>query len=200
MHANALESIIDSYRASFQKHGSGPAAGQWSPEGQRFRFARLTHIGALQGKKILDLGCGIGDFYPYLLEHVGAVNYTGIDIVPEVIAYAANQHPSGRFLCCNVLTEPVDDSFEYVLISGAFNAPPLAAPTDFLKAVLARAFALCTVGLGFNFLSTYNNFSDPHMNYHDPLEVLQYCLASLTRKVTLHHHYERCDVAVFAYR
>ena len=56
------------------------------------------------------------------------------------------------------------------------------------------------IGLGFNFLSALNNFRDPHMNYQDPLEVFQYCLRHLTRKVTMHHHYERCDVAVFAYR
>ena len=200
MHATTLASIIDSYRDSFQKHGSGPMVGQWSPEGQRFRFAKLTEIADLKGQKILDLGCGIGDFYPYLQERIGHVDYTGIDIVPEVIAYASNKYPAARFLCRNVLADTIEDSFDYVLISGAFNAPPVADCTAFLKDVIAKAFALCRIGLGFNFLSALNNFRDPHMNYQDPLEVFQYCLRHLTRKVTMHHHYERCDVAVFAYR
>ena len=38
------------------------------------------------------------------------------------------------------------------------------------------------------------------MAYHDPVVVFDFCLNNLAPKVTLHHHYERCDVAVFVYR
>jgi hypothetical protein len=30
--------------------------------------------------------------------------------------------------------------------------------------------------------------------------VLDFCIRNLTRKVLMHHHYERVDVAVFVYR
>ena len=44
------------------------------------------------------------------------------------------------------------------------------------------------------------NFTSPGMAYHDPTEVLDFCIRSLSPKVSLHHHYERVDVAVFVYR
>jgi hypothetical protein len=38
------------------------------------------------------------------------------------------------------------------------------------------------------------------MAYHDPAEVLDFCIRNLARKVVLEHHYERVDVVVFVYR
>jgi hypothetical protein len=41
---------------------------------------------------------------------------------------------------------------------------------------------------------------EPEMAYYDPAQVLDFCIRNLTRKVVMHHHYERVDVAVFTYR
>lgn len=38
-----------------------------------------------------------------LLEQFGEVDYTGIVIVPELIAYATQAHPCARFLCRDIL-------------------------------------------------------------------------------------------------
>jgi hypothetical protein len=73
-------------------------------------------------------------------------------------------------------------------------------PTDFLEALVSRAWERSTRGLGFNFLSTHVNFVDDTMAYHDPARVLDYCVRRLSRRVRVEHHYERCDVAVFVFR
>jgi len=191
--------IVENYRNLLRKHGSGPEVGQWSAEGQRFRFEKLIQIGDLKGKRILDLGCGIGDLYPLLLDRFGEVDYTGVDIVPEIVASAAGKYPDARFECRDLLAGDLGETFDYVLISGMFNN---ARPdcTVFLKQMIVAAFRHCRVGLGFNFISTHVNTLDDEMAYHDPAEVLSFCLENLTRKVSLHHHYERCDVVVFAYK
>jgi len=193
------QTIIENYRKLFLKHGSGPAVGQLSPYGQWFRFDKLMQIADLKDRRVLDLGCGLGDLYPCLVERFGHVDYMGVDIVPELISAAVRTHPHARFLCRDVLADPIDEIFDYVFISGMFNN---AVPdcTGFLKEVITVAFRYCSQGLAFNFTSQFVNFREPEMAYHDPLEVLEYCLKTLTRKVVLHHHYERCDVAVFAYR
>ena len=194
-----MDPIAENYRKLFLEHGSGPAVGQWSEEGQRFRFEKLSEIADLSGASLLDLGCGLGDFYPHLAKTFEAVDYTGIDIVPEIVAAAQAAHPRGRFFCTNVLETGFEASFDYVMISGMFNNRRPRG-TDFMKSMLSFAFDHCTKGIGFNFTSTYVNFMDETMQYHDPVEILQYCLDHLTRKVSMHHHYNRCDVAVFAYR
>src|SRR6266851_552796 len=199
MGPQAKEMIIANYRSLFQKHGDAAEAVQMSAEGQRFRFLKLMEIGDLRNRRVLDLGCGIGDFYPYLTEKFAPLDYTGIDIVPETVDFAAQKYPRARFLCHDLLAEGLNETFDYVLASVVFNN---AMPDcdDFMREVLTQAFKYCTLGLGFNFISRHVNFTDPEMAYHDPAEVLDFCIRHLTRKVVMHHHYERVDVAVFAYR
>jgi len=191
--------IIENYRNLFLKHGRGPAVGQWSAAGQQFRFKKLMQIADLRGRSVLDLGCGLGDLYPCLVEQFGHVEYTGIDMVSELIAAAAQRNPRARFVCRDLLADDMDDIFDYVLISGMFNNA-ISDCAGFLKEMISVAFRHCSQGLAFNFTSQYVNFTEPEIAYHDPLAILDFCLKTLTRKVMLHHHYERCDVAVFAYR
>ena len=70
----------------------------------------------------------------------------------------------------------------------------------FMRELVTKSFKHCTRGMAFNFISAHVNFTDPEMAYHDPAQVLDFCIRNLTRKVVIHHHYERTDVAVFAYR
>lgn len=191
--------IIENYRALFLQHGEGAAVGQWSEEGQRFRFARLAQIAPLAGKKVLEVGCGIGDLYPFLLQQCGELQYTGIDIVPELIDHARLKHPGATFHCLDLLEQEIPGAYDFVLISGVFNNE-IDDATGFLCSMITRAFATCREGLAFNFTSTQVSRIDDGMAYHDASAVLDFCLKNLTPKVVLAHHYERCDVSVFLYR
>jgi len=191
--------LIGHYRGLLFKHQSGPAVAQWSPEGQRFRFEKLVEIGDLSGAQVLDLGCNLGDRYPFLKSKFAQVRYTGIDIVSELVLAAAKTHPEARFLCRDVLSEGLEENFDYILMSGLFNNAQ-SNGTDFLKEMVTFAYAHATKGIAFNFTSTIVNRIDPEMHYHDPIEVLGFCLDRLSARVSLHHHYERCDVAIFVYR
>src|SRR5438445_308069 len=115
VYSQTKEMMIVSYRDIFQKHGDGPEASGMSSEGQRFRFGKLMEIADLQDRRILDLGCGIGAFYPYLIAKFGHVDYTGIDIVPDVIDFASKKYPGARFLCRDLLTDNLSETFDYVL-------------------------------------------------------------------------------------
>jgi SAM-dependent methyltransferase len=199
MSTHEQEMLIANYRDLFQKHGDAAEAVQMSADGQRFRFHKLMEIGDLRNRRVLDLGCGIGDFYPFLVEKFGQLDYTGVDLVPEMVDFAARKYPDARFLCRDIVTAGLAERFDYVLASVVFNnAMPDA--DAYMRELLTHAFRHCTLGMGFNFISSHVNFADPEMAYHDPAEVLDFCIRNLTRKVILHHHYERADVAVFTYR
>ncbi len=191
--------IIENYRKLFLEYHEGPAVGQLSNEGQLFRFRKLCEIANLKGRKVLEIGCGIGDFYPFLMNKFTDVHYTGIDIVPELIDYAKKKYPEAFFHCIDLLENIFKDRFEYVFISGVFNNE-INNATQFLFSMISIAYELCENGLAFNFTSNYVNRYDNGMAYHDPVAVLSFCLENLSKRVFLYHHYERCDVAVFVYR
>jgi SAM-dependent methyltransferase len=195
----AKEWLIAGYRNRFQQYGDTTEAVQLSAEGQQFRFRKLMEIGDLRGRHVLDLGCGIGDFYPLLKDRFGLLRYTGIDLVPEMIDHAAKKYGGARFLCRDLFTDHLEETFDYVLLSGVFNNA-MPGCDLYMRELLRRAFAYCTLGLGFNFLSTHVSFTDVEMAYHDPGQVIDFSLRELTPKVEMQHHYERTDVVIFAYR
>ena len=199
MSPHVKESMMVSYRGMLQKYGDAPEGVGMSRDGQRFRFRKLMEIADLRNRRVLDLGCGTGAFYPFLIKRFSRLDYTGIDLVPEMVEFAQRKYPRARFLSRDFTAECLEETFDYVLISTVFN---YAMPNcdAFMQELLTVAFKHATQGLGFNFLSTHVNFSEPEMAYHDPAAVLDFCIQNLTRKVVLHHHYERVDVAVFAYR
>src|SRR5438128_2131737 len=193
MNLQVQEMMTADYRNRFQKYGDAPESVGMSSDGQRFRFRKLMEIGDLRHRRVLDLGCGIGDFYPFLVEKFGQLDYTGIDLVAEMVDHAMKKYPRARFLCQDLFAQPLEETFDYVLISTVFNYA-MPGSGEHMRELLTHAFKYSTRGIGFNFLSTFVNFTDPEMAYYDPGQVLDFCIQNLTRKVVIHHHYERVDV------
>jgi 2-polyprenyl-3-methyl-5-hydroxy-6-metoxy-1,4-benzoquinol methylase len=54
-------------------------------------------LGNLQGKSVLDLGCGKGGFVP-LIEKMGCNNYLGIDLSTKALNIAKKKYPKYNFL------------------------------------------------------------------------------------------------------
>ena len=56
------------------------------------------------GNRVLDIGCGTGEWYPIL----GSVDYAGFDACEGYIEAAKRKFPSGCFTCARVETRPTD--------------------------------------------------------------------------------------------
>jgi 2-polyprenyl-3-methyl-5-hydroxy-6-metoxy-1,4-benzoquinol methylase len=85
---------------------------------QYFRFKILSEIADVSEKKILDLGCGVGDLYDYLRTQGFTGKYIGIDHNEDLIAAAKLKYPDCEF---SVSSDPAQFSFDYCFISGTFN-------------------------------------------------------------------------------
>lgn len=57
--------------------------------------------------RVLDIGCGTGEWYPLL----GPVDYEGIDASADYIASAQLKFPTGKFTCARVESRPIDPTF-----------------------------------------------------------------------------------------
>ncbi len=72
------------------------------------------------GKKVIEIGCGLGD----LLAAVKPANGLGIDISPKMIREARDRHPDIHFSVADIMNFRADDAFDYVIISNLIGLLP----------------------------------------------------------------------------
>ncbi len=90
-------------------------------------------LGPLDGRSVLDAGCG-GGALAASLARLGAV-VTGIDPQPEAIAAARKRVPSARFEQAGAQDMPFDEaSFDAVVLLNSFHHVPLDLMRDVLRA------------------------------------------------------------------
>ncbi|CDX03134.1 Methyltransferase type 12 [Desulfitobacterium hafniense] len=179
--------IAQHYRSLFLEYGDAPQAAQWTDlESQEKRFQILNEVADLNKSKVLDLGCGTAHLATYFKKIGINVQYTGIDIVEELLKCAAKKHPEHRF--CG-LDEGLADSYDYVLISGVFNNS-MPDNRAFYREMLKRCFMVAHRGLAFNMLSHYVDYYDEGLFYEKPEEVFTFVKQELSPFITIRNDYQ----------
>ena len=96
--------------------------------------------------KILDVGCGRGDFLERICLQYGSQG-VGIDISAEMLLFAKTKHPNQKFILGNANQLPFKDkSFDIVILNGVFHH----LPPGMIQATLEEAWLR-----GINFLYVY---------------------------------------------
>lgn len=185
-----LEALSKHYGGLVREHGDAPESAQYSDrETQERRMEVLCEIGVTKHSKVLDFGCGTGQLLSFLQRSIGFEGeYVGYDISPEAIDFAQSAHPAGRFEVRNVLENPADETFDFVLVSGVFNNL-ISDNRGFFEAISTRLMAQAKVGYAFNMLSRFVDYLDDGLYYGDPLQVFRFCKEQLSPLVTLRHDY-----------
>lgn len=143
-----------------------------SEEAQRLRFDVLLDKVKLDGKKLLDVGCGTGN----LIEHINSrglsVEYTGVDILEQMIEKANKKNLDAVFIHTDIFKENIfsPDSFDVVYTSGIFNLN-LGNNREFLKDALALFFSLSREAVVFNLLHVDSPDREDKYFYFHPDEV-----------------------------
>lgn len=168
-------------------HGDRPEAVRWTEKGQRIHYKALLGIDKdIHGKKVLDYGCGKGDFYQYLKEKNIAVDYTGFDINGELISLARHKYPECRFRVFDIEEESLDDNYDYIFLCGVFNLK-VEGLVDTVKNTLTRLFDHCRIALAFNALSAHDPRKATEMHYLLPGKILDYAVKNLSPHVAISH-------------
>jgi len=152
--------IINSQRDAFLRHGFHPHALLWSNrEIQALRFKVLVEIGIQAGDSLLDVGCGFGDFSAYLENQKKPVDYTGIDLSPELIQEGKQQYPDIDLIQGDLFEfNPLDNSYDFVTLSGALNRD-LGDKGDYARKTIQRMYAVCKKGVAFNLLDARHEWT-----------------------------------------
>lgn len=196
-----LDETTRFYEEHIRRFGFGfRALGFGRRDSQEKRFAAALGLGDLHGKRVLDVGCGFGDFLAWLHARGIEPDYTGIDIVRPSIerCRARFKGSNARFLIGDALTFVKGEPYDYVVASGIFgyNARDTR---ERVRPTLEHLFSLAHIGMAVNFLSCRAPTRSPGRLYLEPADVLQFAL-ELTPAVKLDHSYLPNDFTVCLYR
>jgi len=190
------------FRRRFRGRGQSGGNIFWSSDrAQSERFNALLKIGDLQDKTILDVGCGYGDLYQFLLDKgIRVASYTGYDIVPEILEIAKQKHPEVVFKQIDITKDGVDEKFDYVFGSGIF-AIESDNWTAYMLEMVEKMFDLCNNGVGVNYLSNKTALKSNELHYSSPEEtILDIKKKIIGHSISALDDYLFDDYTIFIYR
>jgi len=192
--------ISDFYACRCAAHGDcgWKAANYEGGTNQDGTFVKLMRLVGKQSGTLLDVGCGQGDLFEVIDSRGLDVIYTGIDLCPPMIGYAKARFPEGRFEVADVLE--YEHPHDFVVAAGAMN---LNFPDhwQYTHQMIGKMWALARKGVAFNLLSdSYQDYEHhPELAYHDPADILRYCL-TLSKSLFLDHHCSGYDFCIYMHK
>ncbi|WP_018293778.1 class I SAM-dependent methyltransferase [Mariprofundus ferrooxydans] len=202
MHAAQRQAMIERHRDSLDYFGYAPQALYWgTSEEQLARFGMLAGIGIRSGASLLDVGCGFGDLYCWLRSQDLVVDYTGLDISPEILAKGRELNPALRLVQGELFDfDWAPQSFDWVVLSGTLNWD-VGEGSAYARRVIRRMFSLCRFGVAFNLLDirTLDMTGLGEIVAYQPHKVLAFC-EGITSDCTLYCDYLEDDFTIYMRR
>jgi len=199
------------YSASFETHGATTQGVDWGIDTERHRASQERMLGVIRSSRdgdnsrpsLLDVGCGYGSLYAAACALSIPVDFHGIDLCADMIASARRSHPSAMWHVGDLSSFAQPRSFDYVVSNGVLTQKLDVSFPDmdrYARTLVRTMFAACRCGIAFNVMTTRVNFTQPHLYYKNPVELLAWCMEEVTPCVRLDHSYRAYDYTLFLYR
>lgn len=194
-----FDPVFRYHRDMVTLHGadSSRALGWLNREDQLIRFESLAGIAALDGKTVLDAGCGYGDLFTFLTQRYKLGHYYGIEQIPELLDEASRRYwdrDNVTFMSRNFLSMELPFA-DYVFASGSLNYR--SSDPDHISRAITTLFEHCRLGLAFNLLRSVPD--NGLLVAYDPQLIMDHC-RSLTEHSVLKTDYSAEDFTIWLYR
>jgi SAM-dependent methyltransferase len=184
------------YSASIKEFGLSPQGVHWnSLATQTIRFKYLLKFlpKKLHRFTLLDVGCGFGDFYHYLLEHNRLPKqYIGVDSLDDMVNIATQQ-TGETIMHLDACKDELPQS-DYIVCSGAMNVLTPFETHQFMH----NCYTRCTKGFVFNVL--FADQESQTYNYMTLNKIKRIANALNVHKITFNQGYLPHDITVGFYK
>lgn len=153
--------------------------------------------------EVLDVGCGTGHFFEYIMEKKYNCQYSGLDISETFINRCIQKFPSTPFFHCDLLSQPFPHQFDYITMNGVFTEKltlPLNEMIHFFESLLTKAFSIARKGVAFNVMSSHVDWEREDL-FHLPMDTMaQVIIKNLTRNFQIRNDYGLHEYTVYVYK
>ena len=171
----------------------------WRDESaQRQRFKQIAQIGNLNGKTILDVGCGHGDLFSFISEIYPRLNYCGLDQEKAFLEVALKRYggkSNTKFLFGDFESVSLP-KHDYVICSGGLNYR--TSDNHHIFKMISKFFKASKLGLGLNILKSVD-FENGILVPYSESQIMKYC-KKLTSKLVLKESESQNNFTLFLYQ
>lgn len=163
------------YSANFFSYTEDYKILGWESEEAQFnRFDVFANNTNINSKSLLDVGCGLGSLLKYLNNKNIFLDYTGIDILPEMTSEAKKRFPDKKFISGDLFRDDIfiEKSFDIVYASGIFNLN-LGNNVEFLEKAVVKFDNITNNAIAFNLLHINSPSPEDAYFYFSPDEVIK---------------------------
>jgi SAM-dependent methyltransferase len=190
------------YNGRLAEHGASVQTVGWrSAADQALRFDVLCRGLDLRNQRVLDLGCGLGDFVAWAESRFGPdFDYIGMDLAEKLIESATQRFggPRRKFIADTLGPTTDVGSLDAIVSSGALSFRT-SDNMKTMRSLLTEAWDRTRGALCVNFLSSYVDYQLPKNFHYKPEEVFSFA-KSLSRWVILHHDYPLYEFTIQVFR
>lgn len=160
---------------------------EWAANLRQLKMLEIVNIEKNGRETILDVGCGYGALADVIKIANLNLEYTGIDIVQEMIDEAKKRHNDFKFKVSDIF-DIQEEKYDYVVCNGILTQKldcSTLAMNKFAQNLIKKMFDICKNGVVFNTMSSYVNFQKENLYYRNPSEMMAWCMSELTQHIKI---------------
>jgi SAM-dependent methyltransferase len=205
--APPYSSILNWYQERLREHGDSHLGVGWPDQGkvEVMYQVMLSITEPNVPATLLDFGCGPARMLDWMMtrNRWPHLQYTGLDFNPDSVTFARQKYPAVRFITQDILREPLNEQFDYVVMNGILTMKAqmsFEAMWDYAQELLRRVFVMARRGLAFNVMSKAVDW-EKDILFHLPTDLLiGFVTKHLTRRFVIRQDYAPFEYTVYLYR
>ena len=156
--------------------------------------------------KVLDVGCGMGDFYNFLIKKnlTKNIDYSGVEINKILLNQCLKKfNQPNKFYISDLLNIPPHEKYSWIILSGTFYHLPKNISSKeyfkYVKKVLSNSWKFADIGVVVNFLNEDVEWKIKKLFYPN-YSSLKMFLNSLSRFNKQVSNYPMFETTYFVYK